>query len=75
MGLRVKVASRVAAKESPIGMRNSYRPFRGLLLCRLAPTACAVGYHLPPLRGWLQDYLHMLSGTSGQRYLGRRLGS
>jgi len=56
-------------------MRNSYRPFRGLLLCRLAPTACAVGYHLPPLRGWLQDYLHMLSGTSGQRYLGRRLGS
>jgi hypothetical protein len=31
-----------------------YRPYRGLWLFCPVPTAFAVGYYLPPLRGWLQ---------------------
>ncbi len=34
-----------------------YRPFRGLWIFHPVPTACAVGYGLPPLRGWLRSSL------------------
>src|SRR6266513_5404728 len=50
VGLGIENLSREAAKESPPGP-NSVAPDRAFREGAWFPTAHAVGYHLPPLRG------------------------
>src|SRR5256886_14528248 len=54
MGSSVRVESRVAAKESPIGKRI-LSPLPGLMALSSSSHGSRRGLPLPPLRGWRQD--------------------
>jgi hypothetical protein len=53
---------KIADEKAPKGRKKSHpgvtaflTPLRGLLISLLAPTACAVGFILAPLRGWPEE--------------------
>ena len=78
VGWSVERSEPRSGERIPVRKTEFYRPLRGLWLLGPVPTAYAVGYCLPPLRGCLKSRFQKLScalnHASEQEPLVRPLG-
>ena len=58
-----------SGERKAIWKAEFYRPFLGLWFFCPVPTAFAVGYYLPPLRGWLQGSFPLESSWQYVKYV------